>query len=608
MIQKSRPIIHIRGGEMTETKPASMKYTLKWLFMSLWSQFKWLSINIAGAFFDSVLVILIAFYMREIIDTALMAHGGEKLASKIAVFAILVSASLVVMYVRTYSAGRISTNIMFDLRSHLYNHIERLPVSYMDKHHTGELFSSAINDVLKIENFINFKLGRALYIPPAFIITFSYMLSFRWNLLLVSLVVTPLVILGSMLIVRTIGQSTYKIQTIVGASNAVIQDAISGIHILKSYNLKNKFLDKYSKYVYEAFEKSLDIIRRSALISPLLHVLKQVPSLVCVVYGGYLIVIKQMSPGELLAFVYLLNILVGLIADIPDLIGEVIKLDGAYGHLKEILDSPVEGIFETKSECKGIYTEPLQNPDPICMHSVSFGYEGGKEIVKELSFTIKKGSITAFVGPSGGGKSTIFKLICGFYPPSGGTIEIFGTPISSKELLYIRSQISLVTQDAYLFPVSAAENISYGRPEAGMDEIIAAAKAANAHDFIMELPSGYDTMVGERGTRLSGGQKQRISIARAILKGAPILLFDEPTSALDNQSEALVQDALEKLRRDKTILIIAHRLSTIKNADEIIVINEGSLEEKGTHNQLMEKGGFYKQLYLKQFASNGIPE
>lgn len=566
--------------------------------------------NITCSFADSVLVIFMALYIRKLIDASLSTRKDQGFATEIIIFLVLVLIGGVILFLRSYSIGQVSANVMYDLRSRLYEHIEKLPISFIEKHHTAELFSSATNDISKIEGFLSYKLSRIIYIPAAFITTFSYMLAIRWNLLVVSLVIIPVVIGVSLLIVKSVGQMTYQLQSMIGESNSVVQDAISGMHILKAYNLKDRLLERYRGIVKKSVDKGMAIILRIAVMRPLLHVLKQAPSLLCVTFGGYLIVERQMTPGQLLSFLYLMNILVGIITDIPDLIGEANRFNGTYKHLCEILDHPIEyaedagGLSEDFS-LNDSHASPDSSEVPVKVNSVSFSYDGETEILKKLDFSIEKGSFTAIVGPSGSGKSTLFKLLCGYYAPSSGTVEISGKTTQTSNLSYIRSQISLVSQEPHLFPVSIAENILYGNLGAGMDEIIAASRAANAHEFIMELPSGYDTLAGEKGSRLSGGQQQRISIARAIIKGAPIMLFDEPTSALDSHSDTLIQETVEKLKGEKTILVIAHRLSTIKNADEIIVLKEGQIEEKGTHKELMEKNGLYRQLYMKQYSMEG---
>jgi ABC-type multidrug transport system fused ATPase/permease subunit len=265
----------------------------------------------------------------------------------------------------------------------------------------------------------------------------------------------------------------------------------------------------------------------------------------------------------------------------------------AVERIFEILDQPVEN---------GHYRDfqPVTDAPALAFKLVSFQYNGDAKILDEFSFSLDKGKIAALVGSSGCGKSTVLKLLCGFYRPQSGQVHIGGNDIFQSDMRDARKQVSLVSQETYLFPTTIAENIAYGRLGATEDEIIAAAKAANAHDFISAQPDGYETQVGEWGTKLSGGERQRIALARAILKDAPILLLDEPTSALDAQSEAIVQEALDRFMLGRTVLVVAHRLSTIKNVDEIVVLDEGRLQERGTHEQLMGSDTRYRRLYLKQ--------
>jgi len=587
--------------QLDQIKSSSTPNPMKWLFLSIKAQGNWLYLNITGGLLDSVIALFIAYYMSKLIDTALSSYKGQDLVITAIIFATLIPFAVSIVYLRTYSAGRISANIMYALRSRLYSHIEKLPISYLENNDSAKMISSATNDTSKIENFFSFKLSRIIYVPVGFITTFIFMLFVKWNLLLFSFIVIPVVMTISFFIVKSLGQLSHQLQGLIGDSNSIVYDTISGMPILKSFNLKGRLFTKYSEVVNLTVKKGMRIVLRIASITPLLYILRQAPSILCIIYGGYLIVQKQMTPGELLAFIYLLNILVGIIVDIPDLMGEMSKTAGVARHVLEILELPLEN----EEESTGLTDF---NKDAIVVKDVSFSYDENTNVLDNLNFNISRGSIVALVGPSGSGKSTLFKLLCGYYAPQKGRIEMFGNKINGCNLSFCREQISLVTQDSYLFPVSLAENISYGRPGAGIDEIIAASKAANIHEFIMELPEGYDTVAGERGARLSGGQKQRIAIARAILKGSPILMLDEPTSALDNQSEALIQDAIENLKGDRTILIIAHRLTTIKNADEILVLKSGNIVERGTHEELVEKGGFYKQLYMKQYVFNEILE
>ncbi|HEX3030299.1 MAG TPA: ATP-binding cassette domain-containing protein, partial [Clostridia bacterium] len=283
---------------------------------------------------------------------------------------------------------------------------------------------------------------------------------------------------------------------------------------------------------------------------------------------------------------------------LTDKINKIKEAAGASERVLEILDSTCERT--DGADIDNTVFSPAIKFDKVC-----FSYEENVNILDGLNLSIERGKKIAIVGPSGCGKSTVLKLLCGFHSPTRGEINIFGKNLKEIRIGSLRSLIALVTQDTYLFPVSVAENISYGCTDATMDEIVQAAKAANAYDFIMSLPEGFNTNIGERGAKLSGGQKQRIAVARAILKKAPILLLDEPTSALDSESEILVQEALDKVMEDRTTIIVTHRYSTIKTADEILVLDRGAIAQKGKHDELIVLNGIYRQLYEKQVSPNG---
>jgi ATP-binding cassette, subfamily B, bacterial len=314
-------------------------------------------------------------------------------------------------------------------------------------------------------------------------------------------------------------------------------------------------------------------------------------------FGGYLVIQNQLTFGSLFAFINLLNFVVNPLGSLPNIIASISEASGAAQRIFEILDHEVE----RKS---GSTSQPQkESASVIRFKDVDFAYQANTPVLKGLNLDIQQGQTVAIVGHSGGGKSTLLKIILGYYPLPGGQVSLFGRDLQEWQLAAARNQMAFVAQDTYLFPVSIAENIRCGKPDATQAEIEGAARLANIHDFIATLPEGYNTLVGERGARLSGGQRQRISLARAILKDAPILLLDEPTSALDTESETLVQEALDRFTANRTTLVIAHRLSTIKDADRVLVLDEGKIAEEGTHEDLMARGGLYLDLYQKQFAS-----
>ena len=321
--------------------------------------------------------------------------------------------------------------------------------------------------------------------------------------------------------------------------------------------------------------------------------LRYLPQLIVPLFGGYLAYTGDISVGTLIASSYLIWMVFIPVETALGWIRQLREIAPAVERLFEILDHPIETGPQHNYQIK-------PGVPALSFQSVDFQYSEDNSVLHDFTFSLDQGKVAALVGSSGCGKSTVLKLLCGFYQPQNGEVQIFGNDIYQSDLKYARQLVSLVSQETYLFPTTIAENIAYGRFGAEQNEIIAAAKKANAHDFIMSQPDGYETQAGEWGKKLSGGERQRIGLARAILKDAPILLLDEPTSALDAQSEKTVQDALERFMVGRTVLVIAHRLSTIRNVDEILVLDQGHLIERGTHDQLMGSETLYKRLYLRQ--------
>ncbi|HZG16127.1 MAG TPA: ABC transporter ATP-binding protein [Candidatus Bathyarchaeia archaeon] len=500
-------------------------------------------------------------------------------------------------YLIRYSVARFSSYALRDLKNSLAFHMEKLPVSTMEKFHSGDLVSRLTNDTAVLFQFFQQHFFQMFYMPVVFLGALTFLLYTNWKLILFSVALLPIAAILMGILSRPLQTFAEQIQGELGKSNAIAQDLISGIHIAKSFHLREILFDKYKENLQRVLNIGLHYEKRQALIVGPSLLLFTSPVLFFVAYGGYLIKTGELDVSSLVVFSYLLGFIIEPLSLVPVLYAQIQETSGAANRLYELYRLPPEE--ERKS------TFPfLADAIPITFDNVSFSYEGKKKILDGISFEVPANHTIALVGASGSGKSTILKLLCGFYQvqPGHGKIKLFGHAMDKWDLTELRNRLSLVTQDTTLFPVTIAENISYGRQSATQSEIIAAAKAAQAHEFIMELPSGYQTVVGERGSRLSGGQKQRIAIARALIKDAPILLLDEPTSALDTQSEALVQEALEHLKSNRTVLIVAHRLTTIKNADEVIVLDEGRIVERGTHDALLAENGFYASLYRRQLA------
>ncbi|ADL52198.1 ABC transporter ATP-binding protein [Clostridium cellulovorans] len=500
---------------------------------------------------------------------------------------------VIASYFEKYTSGRFSLYIIRDIRSSIYNHIEKINIRYIEKNHTGEIVSRLTNNIAILQEFFENNLRNFIYHPLLFIGAFILLIRINWKLLLVSAITMVIALLLTFVITNPIKRKISELQKDIAKVNSVYQDNVNGIYLVKTYNLYKKLFSKYERLLDITLFKSLKIEKINSLLVSIGTVLSIVPIIVSIVYGGYLSIKGEIRPENLLSFIYLLDFLANSAGVLPKIITDYKSFIAVSAHLFEILDQDIE-------REGGLSIDKTSLEHPIKFENIKFSYDEGKVVLDGLSFEIQKGKTTALVGSSGSGKSTIIKLICGFYEVSHGQIKLWDKPLTGLNLKEVRSNISLVSQDIYLLPSTVAENISYSIENVAMKDIIDASTAANAHEFIEKLPEGYNSIIGERGNSLSGGQKQRIAIARAILKDSPILLLDEPTSALDTHSEILVQESLERITKNKTVIVIAHRLSTIKKADEIIVLDKGKIVGRGTHQELLEKSDLYRQLYKGQ--------
>ncbi|MBS5399852.1 MAG: ABC transporter ATP-binding protein [Lachnospiraceae bacterium] len=495
-------------------------------------------------------------------------------------------------YYVSYQGHMMGAHMERDMRQQLFDHYEKLSFSYYSRNNSGQMMSKLVSDLFDIAEFAHHG-PENLFISVVKIIgSFVFLFLINWRLAL------PLVLLVLCMFVFSFRQNQRMQETFmenrrkIGDVNSSLQDTLAGIRVVQSFANEDIEREKFKKSNHAFLISKRDNYNCMGGFMGWNLFFQGMMYLVTLVFGGYLIAKGLMNAGDLAMYALYIGIFISPIQILVELIEMMQK--GLAG-FRRFLD-----VMETEPEIEDAPgAQPLENvKGRVCYEDVSFHYsDDDTPVLSHVSIEIPAGKSIALVGPSGSGKTTICSLLPRFYDVTGGKITIDGKDVRTLTLKSLRSQIGMVQQDVYLFAGTIRDNIAYGKPGASMEEIIEAAKRANIHDFIRELPDGYDTYVGERGARLSGGQKQRISIARVFLKNPPILILDEATSALDNESERWIQQSLEELSRDRTTITIAHRLSTIRGADEIIVITEDGIAERGTHESLLSKGGLYAHYY-----------
>jgi ATP-binding cassette subfamily B protein len=526
------------------------------------------------------------------------AFGHDKLAilnfAAIAVITIAVVGAIS-SYTEDYLTTTVGQWVMHDLRRTLYHHIQRLSLAFHDQKRTGDLISRVTSDIDAIQSLISNVLLGIVVNLLTLVGMIGVMFYLNWKFTLIALSVAPVLFLVVYSFTRRIKRASRAVRSKEGEVVSVLQEVLSSIRVVKAFTREDYEQRRFEQQSMESVEMALRARSLKAKLTPVVEIIVAIGTCLVVWYGARMVVSGELSSGALLVFFLYLGKMYKPMRDLSKMSDTISKASVGFERIREVL--------ETERQVRNL---PYARTAPrfkgqIEFDHVSFGYDEDRRILKDITLKIEPGQVAALVGPTGAGKTTVASLIPRFYDPASGHVRIDNFDVRSFKIKSLRQQISFVLQESLLFRAPVWQNIAYGKPEAKRDEIVRAAKLANAHEFIEKMPEGYDTMVGERGVTLSGGQRQRIAIARAIIRDAPILILDEPSSGLDAASEELVFDALARLMEGKTSIVIAHRLATIMRADVIFVINEGTVVESGTHQELLAQGGLYAEFYDIQF-------
>ena len=533
---------------------------------------------------------------RNIINTYIPDKNLRLILTWCVALLVIYLVQAIMQYFMQYQGHVVGVRMQADMRRDVFEHLQKLPFSYFDEHKTGVIMSRIVNDLMDISEFAHHG-PEDLFISLVSVVgSFIILCTINIPLTLITFAVLPFLILFVVKKRTAMTIAFRKNRIEIAEVNASLENSIAGVRVARAFTGEQeeakKFDENNQRYVTvreRAYRVMAEFFSGTNFLTSLMNV-------VVLTGGGYCVYRGVINVGDMVAYMLFINMFVNPIKKLIQFVEMFQNAITGYTRFQELMNIEVEQEEPDAVDLKDVRGE-------ITFDNVSFQYNEGKEVLSNISMTFPQGEMVAIVGPSGGGKTTLCHLIPRFYEITQGSICIDGQDIRKVTRRSLRSKIGIVQQDVFLYTGTIIDNIAYGKLGASREEVYEAAKKANIHDYIMSLPEGYDTFVGERGVKLSGGQKQRISIARVFLKNPPILILDEATSALDNVTENYIQDSLDELCKNRTTIVVAHRLSTIKNADEIIVMDRDGIQERGTHTQLLEKdNGIYRELYEAQFA------
>ena len=574
-------------------------------FLSYYRPHKKMLILDMGA---SLLISVIGMVYPIVTNKMLNVYIPEKMYSTIVIAGVIVLAlyalRMGLRYFVDYYGHIIGVKMQSQMRKDLFRHLQKLPFKFYDNNETGKIMTRITSDLFEVCELAHHGPENLLISSVMIILSFSYLLSIDWILTLIIFLCVPVLVVVTFYCRRAMKQAFDDRRKSNAIINASVESSITGIRVTKAYTNSEKEVEKFTVGDDSFVNSSGRAYSAMARFHSSTTFVTDVFNVFILIAGGLFLYSGRISFGDYSTFIVSVNLFLGPVNTLIGFMEQFQNGTSGFRRFVEVMEEEPEEDRENAKELESVRGE-------IEFRNVTYAYGENTDVLKNVNMHLPKGRKLALVGPSGGGKTTICHLLPSFYKlkdETGGAILIDGTDIRDITLDSLRRNIGIVQQDVFLFVGTIKDNILYGRPDATDEEIIEAARKANIHDYVMTLPNGYDTEIGERGVRLSGGQKQRLSIARVFLKDPAILILDEATSALDNTTEVLIQEALDELCKGRTTLVVAHRLSTIRNADEIAVVIDGEIKERGTHDELIALGGTYKDLYALQFRDNDFIE
>jgi subfamily B ATP-binding cassette protein MsbA len=571
----------------------------------------WLIVVLAAMLVETAASIAAPWPLKIVIDNVVGTHkpphwldalrfidlGGDKmeLAGVAAAIVIAIAVlSAVATYIDNYFTESVSQWVAHDLRMRLYDHLQRLSLGYYDTHQSGSILSTLTADVKTIQGFASSGTLGMLVDMLTIVGMIGVMLWLEWDFALTAIAVTPFLLLFVARVNRAVKRATHEVRSRQSDIVAVAEQGLEQMRVVQAFGRQELEEERLGAASRATVDAALKARRVKSVVSPAVSIVVALCTAFVLWRGAGLALRDIMTLGALTVFLAYLAKFFKPVQDLAKMSNTIAQTAVSIERIQAILET--DDMLPERAGAR----DPGTLRGEIAFEHVAFAYDPKAPVLRDVHFTIEPGDLVGVVGPTGGGKSTVVSMIPRFYDAASGTVRIDGVDVRDFRLQALRGQIGFVLQDTALFHGTVRENIAYGRPSATDEEIVAAAKLANADEFIAKMPDGYETMIGERGATLSGGQRQRIGIARAIIRNAPILILDEPTAALDTESEKLVIDALEKLMKGRTVITIAHRLSTIRHATKIVVLKDGVVAEQGTHDELLAKGGVYAELYRVQ--------